>query len=93
MPAISGPSMTASGRPYFWRASSASRSANSSMPRTRACAMRSSTLPLRHSSSTTGPFSRALTDSAKATSRSVASGRRLSSTSSTRSSRSFGISS
>ena len=93
MPAISGPSITASGRPYFCSASSVSRSTNSSMPRTSACCMRSSTLPWRQASSTTAPFSRDFTVSAKVTRRSVASGRRLSSTSSTRSSSSFGTSS
>ena len=92
MPAMSGPSITASGRPYFCRASSVSCSTKASMPRTRACAIRSSIVPFLQASSTAGPFSWALTDSAKATSRSVASGRRLRSTSSTRSSRSFGIS-
>src|SRR6266704_513486 len=51
-----------------------------------------STVPLRHSSSITSALSFFFTDSANLISRSVASGRRLSSTSSTSSSRSFGIS-
>ena len=92
MPDISGPSITSSGRPYFCRASSVSVSTNSSIPRTSACDSRSSTVPFRQASSATGPFSCSFTVCAKAMSRSVASGRRFSSTSSTRSRRSFGIS-
>ena len=45
--------MTASGLPNFCRASSASASMKSTMPFTRACSSRSSTVPLRHSSSAT----------------------------------------
>ena len=79
IPAISGPSMTSSGRAYFSRASSVSAFTKASIPRTSACDSRSSTVPLRQASSTFAstapprflPFS----DSPSVTSRSVASGR------------------
>ena len=45
--------MTDSGRPIFSRASSVSASMKSTMPLTSACSSRCSTVPLRHSSSTT----------------------------------------
>ncbi len=45
MPSISGPSMTSSGRPSAWRASSASCSMKSTTPCTSACASRSPTVP------------------------------------------------
>ena len=43
MPSISGPSITSSGRPSFWRASSASASMKSTTPCTSACERRCST--------------------------------------------------
>ena len=84
MPAMSGPSITSSGRLLFCRASSVSASMKSTIPFTSACERRSSTGACRHASFSIGVFSLALTLSAKSTSRSVASSRRLSSTSSTR---------
>ncbi len=47
MPAISGPSMTCSGRSAFWRASSVSASIYSVMPLTSACSRRFSTVHSR----------------------------------------------
>ncbi len=82
MPAINGPSITSSGLTYFWRASSVSWSMWSTIPFTSACESRSSTVPLRHSSSTTSALPFCFTESAN-----------LTSTSSTNSSRSLGISS
>ena len=85
MPAMSGPSITNKGRPSLTRASSASISMYVSIPLTSACESRSSTVPLRHSSAffslTTAPS--CLSNSPCSTNRSVASGRRFSSTSST----------
>ena len=94
MPSISGPSMTLSGLPYFWRASSVSSSMNLSMPLSSACSRRFSTVASRHERSSSiflppCPLKR----SASSSKRSVASARRLSNTSSTCSSSSFGISS
>src|SRR3982074_891131 len=52
MPSISGPSMTSSPFSYFWRASSASASMNSTSPCSTAYARRSSTVPSRQARST-----------------------------------------
>ncbi len=87
MPSISGPSMTSSGRPpasaISSRSSSVSSTTKASMPFTSACVMRSPTGSERHSSaatSATSPVPRY--SSAMVSSRSAASGRRLSTTSS-----------
>ncbi len=92
MPSISGPSITWIGRSAFWRASSVSSTIQVEMPCTSACERRASTVPLRHERSSSTRLPPALTVSANFTSRSVASLRRLRTTSSTCSRRSFGIS-
>ena len=79
MPAINGPSMTVSGLPYFFSASSVSALICKSIPLTSECDRRSSTVPLRHSSSAflslaVVPALAALSFSPNVTSRSVASG-------------------
>ena len=92
MPAISGPSITWIGRAYCRRASSVSSTMCVVMPFTSAWASRSSTVPARHARSSAAALPCPFTVSAKVTRRSVASGRRLRTTSSTRS-RSSGSSS
>ena len=80
IPAMSGPSMTASGRAVLLpRLLGVSASTWSTMPLTRAWARRSSTGPrsARRRACDRGLLARAFTVSAKATSRSVASGRRF----------------
>mmetsp|Transcript_22281 Transcript_22281/g.71735 ORF Transcript_22281/g.71735 Transcript_22281/m.71735 type:complete len:206 (+) Transcript_22281:1654-2271(+) len=103
MPFMSGPSITASGAGSFWRASSTSCSMKSGMPLTSECASRSSTGASRHAAAAaalTAPppaalsaasFSRSST--ARAISASVAPACRFRMTSSTRVSRSLGMSS
>ncbi len=94
IPRMSGPSITSIGRVTRPRASSVSCTTQVSIPSTSACASRSSTGSARHSAS--GFSIRApvpLYRSAISSNRSVASGRRFWTTSSTRSSRSFGMSS
>ena len=54
IPAISGPSMTSSGRAAAWRASSVSSSMNASIPATRAWVSRSSTGRSRQARSSAG---------------------------------------
>ena len=93
IPAISGPSITSSGRSRAVRASSVSCSMNSSIPCTSACLRRSSTVVSRHERSSSFFMAPPLTVSANATMRSVASGRRSKMMSSTCSSRSGGMSS
>ena len=84
IPAISGPSMTSMGRAALSRASSVSSTMNASMPSTSAWVRRASTGRSRQASaSPLAARSCAPTLSATASSRSVASGRRLSTTSST----------
>ncbi len=90
MPAISGPSITSIGRPprsaITSRSSSVSASTNSSRPFTSAWVIRSSTGIERHSWTTASCCSPVPAKSpATSTSRSVASGRRLRTTSSIRS--------
>ena len=83
MPAINGPSITSIGRLASSLASSVSATTSASRPLTRACASRFSTGQPRHSAailSSTGVVP--LYRSARATSRSVASSRRLRITSS-----------
>ena len=86
MPSISGPSITSSGRVACWRASSVSSTTYWSMPFTSACESRAATGCSRHCRSSTffSPFF-FLKLSAISSSRSVASSRRFSTTSSTRS--------
>jgi hypothetical protein len=90
--------MMSSGRGYSLRAASVSRSMKASMPFTSACDSRCATGASRQARSSfasvfDAPPCSAFSASAKVTSLSVASGRRFKSTSSTRSSKSFGISS
>ncbi len=92
MPSISGPSITWIGRSAFCRASSVSSTIQVEIPCTSACASRSSTGRFRHERSSSTLLPPLFTVSANFTSRSVASLRRLRITSSTCSSRSFGIS-
>ncbi len=93
MPAISGPSITWIGYANFCRASSVSSMIHVVMPLTSACERRASTVPSRQDRSSVTCLPCDLNDSARLTRRSVASGRRLSTTSSTRSRSSGGISS
>ena len=96
IPAISGPSMTSSGRAAARRASSVSASMWSATPATRACSIRFSTGHERHSASDPPPppvRSRPAWRSATARSRSPASGRRSRITSSTAARRSGATSS
>ena len=66
MPSISGPSITSSGRLYFWRASSVSASTCATMPFTSAWDRRSSTLPLRQSLASSAVFFSAAAGTASA---------------------------
>jgi hypothetical protein len=96
IPSMRGPSMTSMARSAPFRASSVSSSTNSVIPCTRACSSRFATGQLRHARSTFGPVSpeaSAPMRSAIPVRRSVASGRRFRSTSSTASSSSPGMSS
>ena len=89
MPSISGPSMTSIGRPpraaIAARHSSVSSTTNCVMPWTSACASRFPTGSARQARSSSFFLPPAFTCSANDTSRSPASGRRFSTTSSTRS--------
>src|SRR6478735_658342 len=89
MPSMSGPSMTCSGRPplasTFWYISSVSATMWSVRPCTSACARRCSTGSARHSFLRPSSLAAPLALSAISTRRSPASGRRFSTTSSTRS--------
>ena len=73
MPAISGPSITSSGRSYACRASSVSSTMKSTMPCTRAWESRSSTEPSRQVRSSSRSRPPPFTVSANVTMRSVAS--------------------
>ena len=84
MPSMSGPSMTLRGILYCSSASVVSSTMKVSIPRRSACSRRFSTVCLRHSrSSFWSFFLMPLNCSAKSNRRSVASGSRLSRTSST----------
>ncbi len=89
MPSMSGPSITLIGRPPLcsssWRASSVSSTIHWVMPCTSACERRCCTLPLRHSRFWVSCLPPALRVPAISIMRSVASSRRFSTTSSTRS--------
>ena len=85
MPFISGPSMTSIGRAATRRHSSVSSSINCVMPCTKECVKRSCTGNSRHAKLTSVFLPSPLNCSAMSNSRSVASERRLSTTSSTRS--------
>ena len=92
IPSISGPSITSIGRSASLRASSVSSTTQSAIPCTSACASRSCTGPSRHVRSAPFRDESPFTESAISSSRSVASGRRLRTTSSTRSSSCGGMS-
>ncbi len=93
MPSMSGPSMTSIGRAALRRASSTSASTWSRMPSTSAWRRRSVTGNARHAASARVATVLSRCCSARVVSRSVASGRRLNSTSSTTTSTSAGTSS
>ena len=93
IPSINGPSITASGDGISRRASSASSSMWSRMPWTTAWDRRSATGASRRFATARASGAAARAPAATATSRSVASGRRASTTSSTRSRKSPGMSS
>ncbi len=93
IPVIKFPSITSIGFSAFCLASSMSSKINSSIPFTNALVMRFCSGSSRHERSILLSFAVPLTVSAKSNKRSVASSRRSSITSSTRSKRSFGISS
>ena len=93
IPSMRGPSIIERGLLYLIRASSTSRSIKSTIPFIRECFSRSSTGSCRHSSSFTSDLSSRVKVLAYSTSRSVESGLRFRSTSSTLSRSSLGISS
>ena len=97
MPSINGPSITLIGRPpsalTLRRHSSVSSTIYCVMPFTNACVRRAPTGSLRQAKSSIWSRFLPLNCSAKLTSRSVESGRRLKMTSSTSANKSFGISS
>ena len=93
IPSMSGPSITSSGRGSCCLASSVSSSMKSTIPWTSACESRSPTGASRQERSTSRFVPSPFTVPAKVTMRSVASGRRSKTMSSTCSRRSGGMSS